>query len=344
MYLDEYITPAQLTGYARELPQPATLILDRFLPNVQINHIEAAIDELQRTNRSARFRNWDTPVRTGKRDTFETRKVKLPPLGQKLPVGEYEQLQLSLARTGGTDHDAMIEAIYADTDNNVRAIYNRLEIARGSVLEDGVFQLEDEDGLTLEADFGLEPDNNVAAAVVWSDHENATPLQDMRAWMLHYARLNGSRPAYALMSETVITDLVSCKEVREAASSGGSVLTPYVTDQALAAIFRDNRFPQIVPYDTVLDWDGTDKRVINDAKTIFLPQDPRSLGVTAWGITAEALTLMRGSNPQLTFSQAPGIVAVTTREGDPPRVWSKAGAVAMPLIRDPRKLMVATVR
>ncbi len=343
MYIDDYISPAELTWYAREVPSPLNLILEQFLPNVQINHIEAELGEVLRTNRAARFRSWDTPVSIGKRDTFETRRVKIPPLGQKLPVGEYEMLQLSLARTGGNDRAAMIEEIYRDTDNNVRSIYNRVEIARGDVLMDGKFTLVNEDGLTLEADFGLDPANNVAPGVLWSDSANGSPLTNMRGWMRDYAELNGTRPGYALMGEAVISALEESEEVRQAVSYGGSVLKPFVTDAELAGIFSTNRFPQIIPYDTVIDWDGSNKRVVDENKVIFLPPNPADLGITAWGITAEALALMGSNNPQLTFQQAPGIVAVTTREGDPPRVWSKAGATVMPLIKDVRKLMVATV-
>jgi hypothetical protein len=343
MYIDDYISPAELTWYAREVPSPLNLILEQFLPNVQINHIEAEIGEIQTTNRAARFRSWDTPVGIGKRDTFESRRVKIPPLGQKLPVGEYEQLQLALARTGGNDRLAMIEEIYKDTDNNVRSIYNRVEVARGDVLMDGKFTLVNEDGLTLEADFGLDSDNNVAPSTLWSDSADASPLQDMKAWMLAYAQLNGARPGYAIMSEEVISALEASAEVRQAVSYGGNILKPFATDQELAGIFATNRFPAIVPYDTAIDWDGSVKRVLDANKVIFLPQNPSDLGITAWGITAEALALMGSSNPQLTFQQAPGIVAVTTREGDPPRVWSKAGATVMPLLKDIRKLMVATV-
>lgn len=342
MYIDDYVTPAQLTGYAREVPGPANLLLERFLPNRPINHIEAAIDEVQRTNRAAKFRSWDTPVAIGKRDTFESRKVKLPPLGQKLPVGEYEQLQLALARTGGNDRAAMIEAIYNDTDNNVRSIYNRIELARGDVLEDAKFTLTNEDGLTLEADFGLDPDNNVTPAVLWSDAANASPLQFLRSLMIRYSQINGARPGWMVCGEAVIAALASSEEVRQASTSG-SVLPPFVTDQALATIFQQNRFPSIVPYDTVIDVDGVNTRVLDEGKVIFLPQNPEDLGFTAWGITAEALALVGSSNPQLSFDQAPGIVGVTTREGDPPRVWTKAGAVCMPILRDVRKLMVATV-
>lgn len=343
MYIDDYIPPVELTWYAREVPSPANLLLERFLPNVQINHIEAEIGEIVRTNRAARFRSWDTPVGIGRRDSLETRRMRIPPLGQKLPVGEYEQLQLALARTGGNDRAAMIEEIYKDTDNNVRSIHNRLEVARGDVLMDGKFTLVNEDGLSLEADFGLDPDNNVAPTTLWSDSANASPLQDMRSWMLSYAQLNGTRPGYAVMGEAVISALESSEEVRQAASYGGNILKPFVTDSELASIFATNRFPTIIPYDTVIDWDGSNKRVLAENKVIFLPPNPADLGITAWGITAEALALMGSSNPQLTFQQAPGIVAVTTREGDPPRVWTKAGATAMPLLKDVRKLKVATV-
>jgi hypothetical protein len=342
-YIDDYISPAELTWYAREVPQPANLILDQFLGNQPINHLEAEIGEIRKTNRAARFRSWDTPVGIGKRDTFESHKVKIPPLGQKLPVGEYEMLQLALARTGGNDRAAMIEAIYDDTDNNVRSIYNRIEIARGDVLMDGKFTLADEDGLTLEADFGLPTDNNVTPTTLWNDADDSTPLTNLRAWMLYYAQLNGTRPGYMLCGEAVISALETSEEVRQAISYGGSILKPFVTDAELAGIFATNRFPTIVPYDTVIDWNGTNKRVIDENKVIFLPPNPSDLGFCAWGITAEALALMGSNNPQLTFQQAPGIVAVTTREGDPPRVWTKAGATAMPLIKDIRKLMVATV-
>lgn len=343
MYIDDYISPAELTWYAREVPSPANLILEQFLPNVPINHIEAEIGEVKRTNRAAKFRSWDTPVGIGKRDQFETRRVKIPPLGQKLPVGEYEMLQLALARTGGNDRAAMIEEIYNDTDNNVRSIYNRIELARGDVLTDGKFTLTNEDGLTLEADFGLPSDNNVAPNVLWNDPANASPLQNYRAWIRTYALINGTRPGYQIMGEDAIAALESCQEVRQAASYGGNILKPFVTDQELAAILSNNRFPPIIPYDTVIEVDGVNTRVIPGNKVIFLPPNPADLGITAWGITAEALALMGSNNPQLTFQQAPGLVGVTTREGDPPRVWSKTGATCMPILKDIRKLMVATV-
>lgn len=343
MYIDEYIPAAQLTGYARELPAPANLILEQFLPNQQINHIEVELDALEKTNRAAKFRSWDVPVGIGKRDRFTRRKVAIPPVGQKLPVGEQESILLALARTGGDDRAAMIEAIYNDTDNNVRSIYNAAELARGDLLSDGVVNLDGE-GLELEADFGVPSGNLVTPGVLWSDTTNAVPLTNLRTWMQYYATLNGFRPGYAIMSETIIADLAMNAQVRQALSYNGSILKPFATDQELAGVFANNRFPMIVPYDTIIDVDGVSTRPIPENKVVFVPPDPSLLGLTAWGITAEGLILSQGQNPQLSFAQAPGIVGVTTREGDPPRVWTKAGAVVMPVLRDPNKLMVATVR
>ena len=56
-----------------------------------------------------------------------------------------------------------------------------------------------------------------------------------------------------------------------------------------------------------------------------------------------ALELAGGQNPSLEFNQLPGLVGVVIKEGDPVRIWTKVGAVGMPLITDPRRLMVSTV-
>lgn len=342
MIIDDIVTPAELTGYVREVPAPANLLLERFLPNRSLRSIKAAVTEVQRTNRAAKFRSWDTPVDIGRRDTFQSREVKFPPLGQKLPVGEQEELELEMARTGGDNRSALVDAIYDDADNNTRAIYNRMELARGDVLEDGKFTLR-ENGLILEADFGIAGNHLVAPTVDWdADYATTTPLSDLRPWIQRYVADTGERPAYMVMSETTIGHMQMSLEVRQAAAGAGQV-QPFVTDEALAQVLRVHRYPQIVPYDCLIDVDDVTTRTIKDGKVIFLPSDPSSLGFTAWGITAEALMLTRGMNPSLTFEETPGLAGVVTLEGDPPRRWTKVSAVGMPIISDPRRLMVATV-
>jgi hypothetical protein len=344
--IDDFVPAAELTAYVREVPGPNNLFLENFLPDRFFPDIRIAMRETQRTNRAATYRNWDAETRIGRRDTFRSSEVRLAPLGQKLPVGEQETLEIQAVRSGGNPYAAMIDEIYNDVDNNVRSIYNRLEIARGDVLMDGKFEIEsgenDLEGLT--ADFGLDPLNNVnPAGADWDDETNSTPLTDLRTWMLRYSTLNGGRPGFMVMSETTIGHLAMNEQIRTAVSGGSNVLAPYATDEQITRLMQVNRFPTIVPYDTSVEFLGVEKRVLDEGKVIFLPSDPSSLGYTAWGITPEALMLVRGQNPGLTFDNAAGMIGVVMREGEPAKIWTKVSAVAMPIITDIRRLMVATV-
>src|SRR5436305_223750 len=142
----DYLLPAQLTGYVREVPTPAVYTLNNWLPDRFVPDIEAAFDVMTRTNRAATFRSWDAETPTGKRDVFERRRIGLPPIGQKTVIGEHERLLLERARSGGDNRSRLIEAIYNEADTNVRAVRARMELARGDVLTDGKFTLTGENG------------------------------------------------------------------------------------------------------------------------------------------------------------------------------------------------------
>lgn len=348
MIIDDYMPATVLTGFVREVPYPANLRLNQYLPDRYVGDIEAAMDQVERTNRAAQFRAWDSETPISRRDQFTRSRVKLPPLGVKLPIGEYERLMLERARTGGDNRDAYIEAIYNDAEQLTREIYNRMELARGDALTDGVFRIADENGLKgLEADFGLPNTHLVAAATPWSNTGSATPLTNLGTWMeLYQEDAQGELPGLALTSRKVVNNLLLSQEIRDlfyrgdAVSGGPNLLTPAQLNTVLTAY----GYPPFVTYDTKLEKaDGTQERVIPDDKVIFLPSDPSSLGFTAWGVTAESLELAGGQNPGLLFSELSGLVGVVLKEGDPLRVWTKVGAVGMPIITNPKRLLVADV-
>jgi hypothetical protein len=343
--VDDYIEPAVLTGFIREVPTPYSLFLNRFLPDRQIGDIEAAIEQLTRTNRAAQFRAWDTETPVSKRDTFRRDKVKLPPLGVKLPIGEHERLMLERVRSGGDNRNSYVQAIYNDAEQLTREVRNRMEIARGDVLVDGKFTLAGENGLTIEADFGLDPSHLVNAATPWGTVASATPLLDMKAWIDLYVDEVGEKPGFMLTSNTVVNNLLLNAEIRALFYRGQTLAgTPDLITQAqLNQVLQAYGLPEIIEYNTKIEVNGSSQRVIPEDKVIFLPSDPASLGYTAWGITAESLELASGQNPSLEFEELPGLVGVVLKEGDPVRVWTKVGAVGMPLITDPRRLLVADV-
>lgn len=347
MIIDDYMQPTVLTGFVREVPYPSNLQLTNYLPDRFVGDIEAAMDQVTRTNRAAQFRAWDSETPVSRRDQFTRSRVKLPPLGVKLPIGEYERLMLERARTGGDNRDAYIEAIYSDAEQLTREVYNRMELARGDALIDGKFTIVDENGLKgLEADFGLPGTHLVAPTVPWSTTASATPLTNLKTWTeLYQDDANGDMPGLALTSRKVINNLLLSQEIRDlffrgdAVSGGPNLLTPAQLNTVLTAY----GYPPFVAYDTKIEVDGTATRVIPDDRVIFLPSDPSSLGFTAWGVTAEALELAGGQNPGLLFSDLSGLVGVVLKEGDPLRVWTKVGAVGMPIITDPKRLLVADV-
>lgn len=345
MIIDDYVQPEVLTGFVREVPQPATLMLNRFLPDRTIGNVEAAIDKLTRTNRAAAFRSFDSETAVGQRDSFQRSKIKLPPLGEKLPIAEQETLMLERARSGGDNRNAYVQAIYDDATTLVGNVRRRMELARGDVLSDGKFTLAGEGRLFLEADFGVPGGNIVAAGIVWSDHADATPLLDLKAWIDAYVDLNGERPGQILTSNTVVNNLLLSAEIRALFDRGNALSGPpnLLTSNMLNAVLQAHGIPPITTYDTKVNVDGSNVRVIAEDKFIFLPTNPADLGYTAWGITAESLALSSGQNPGLAFADLPGIVGVVLKDGDPVQTWTKVAAVGMPLITNPDLLMIADV-
>lgn len=333
----QYIAPATLTGYARAVPDPTVHVLKRFLPDRPVDSIEVLMDKLTRSNRAARFRTWDAETPIGKRPVSEERRVKLPPIGEKRVLGEWETMQLAMLQ--GVNPQVVANAALDDTADNVLAIYRRMELARGDLVTDGKFTITDEGGLKgLEADFGLPATHNVTAAVAWSDHTNAVPLDNLETWATLVAEDSGERPSFALLSSSAIGHMRSTVQVREAVGALGG--TPSrVTPGQLAAVLEAEGLPTLVPYDTLItDWAGNSARVTPVDRVILLPP---VIGYTAWGIGAEALALVQAR--QISLDEAKGIVAYCMTDGDAHRVSAKATAVAMPVIEDATRMLSADV-
>lgn len=331
---------AELTRFIREdVPANQNWILNRFLPDDYIQDIQVDVGTVNRTARVAQYRAYDAETPIGKRDTLTTSKVTIPPVGQKLVLGEYERLQLERAR-GAANSSVLEDEVYNDAANNARAIQARAELARGDVLTDGKFTLTDENGLTVEYDSGVDNTHVVSAGTAWSTTASADPVADLRTWRQVFIDDAGEPPAYALTSSRVMAYLLQNAAIRAlVASASGTpgIVTPAQLNTALTAF----GLPMLVEYDARVDVAGTSTRTIPDDKVILLPADGRSLGRTVWGITAEALELANSGAFDVT--DMAGMTAVTMKDGDPVRVWTKAAATCMPVIDDPRKILIADV-
>jgi hypothetical protein len=339
----DFIDPVQLTGFVREVPQPSTMSLNQFLPDTYIGDFDVAWDILNRTNRAAMFRAFDAEAPITSRDNFERKRVSMPPISVKNVVGELERLRLEQVRSGGNNQSRMVDAIYDDAANNTLEILRRYEIARGDVLTDWKFTIAGENGLTLESDFGMPSGHNPAALVPWTDYADSDPIAELSTWVNAYTDANGEPPGVLLTSRAVVGHMLMNAKLRTYMGSlAGS--PQMITRQQLNTVLDAFDLPPIQTYDSQFQTAaGSTVRPIPADRVLLLPREPGSLGRTFFGVTAEALELAGGANPGLLFSQAPGLTGVVIREGDALRTWIKVSALGMPVITDPKRLMVADV-
>jgi hypothetical protein len=108
-------------------------------------------------------------------------------------------------------------------------------------------------------------------------------------------------------------------------------------------LLASENIPPIRTYDANVDLDGVTTRVLTADKVLLVPANPGDLGYTAWGVSATALELVSANVADLSFEDAPGIVGVVEKTGPPYREFTFVDAVGMPVIANPRALMVADV-
>lgn len=347
LVFDGPVTPDDITTFTREVPVSDGFILEELLPNRYFEDFEVDFQELVKTNRVARFRNYDGRIHVSTRDAMSTKKVKLPPLSSSLNMGEYERLLIEFARTGGTREEAKVRAVYNDAENLTSEVLNRMELARGDALTDFKFSMFSNPALGeptgLDADFGAPDGHLVAPATLWTDITNSTPLTDLRAWNRTYRRDNGGARGGTLWTSIRVAELLQRnKEVIDAVYGAQQGRT-YVTLEELNRLLLSDQLPTVRTYDANVDVDGTITPIIPDNRLLITPSTPGALGYTAWGISATALELVNSAQVDLSFERAPGIVGVIIKVGPPFREFIYVDAVGMPIISNPRALMVATV-
>lgn len=339
---DGPVTPDAATAFVREVPTPATHLLNQILPDRLVPDYEVDVTETTRVNRVAKFRAPDGSIARTPRDSVETRKVRMLHVSSMDGKGELERMNIERLRQKGGDLAAATEAIYDDLANQTRYVHNRMELARGDVLTDGKLTLNENGLVDVEADFGVPAGNFKTAATLWSDAENSDPIAEMAAWVEYYTDVNGFPPAEMWLSRKIVGLLQKNKAIRTLSASLTG--TPGVVGRtAIAQALAEYELPPIGGvYDTRLDVDGDVTRVVPEDKVLFLPERG-TLGFTAWGITQTAQELVQSNQAELAFADAPGLAGIVVKSGPPFVEETYVDAIGIPVIEQPKALMVADV-
>lgn len=344
LFLDGPVPLDATTTFVQNVPWPSNLGFSNLFPRKEFDTDTVDFATLVKTNRVARFRNWDGAPWVSLRDTGQESRVKMLPLGGQLSQGEYERRQLQFAGAMGATsvQKKLADAVYNDLETLTYQTQNRLELAWGDVLSDGVLTIA-ENGVYQEVDFGVPNEHIVAPEVGWDDIENSTPLTDLVAWTDAYQATNGVKPGQVRTSLKIQRLLQRNQEIINAIRGAAAEVTR-VNLSELNDLLASEGLPTIVDsslYDSSFDVDGSTQRVIDDDKFLLLPSNISDLGFTAWGTPTTAFELQEKN---VHLETAAGIIGVIIREdGTVFRKFAMVDAVAMPILADPKKLMIGTV-
>ncbi|MFI6089538.1 major capsid protein [Streptomyces sp. NPDC051218] len=339
------VSVADLTVYARSIPNPSDFLLtQRVFAETQVKDVKWRVRKSKRRVNTASYRAYDASVPFAKRQAESTQtEGTLPALGQKLLVGEMEQLLLDASR--GADEDRLVELLYDDVERHVEAIRSRLELAAGDVLLDGKFSLAGENGLTVEVDYGVPQANMPTAPKPWSAPD-ADPIADELRWIDYLDSIGAPAPEMVLTSRKAWSHLASNQSYRAAyygTPAGGQTPTATLNPQQINSVRGNYGLPPVTFYKAQVWQDDVSKRVLPDDRWIMLPPDRVKWGQTQYGTTTESLALSRGTNPQIEREDAPGVVITRDVQDDPVQIWTKGAAAAMPVLYSPDCHITATV-
>lgn len=340
---DGPISPDALTTFIRNVPVESSLALVNLFPTryFDTNRIDWA--EFVKTNRTASYRSFDGAIHVSSRDAGSGKYVELLPFSDSLNMGEYETIAAQIARLGGTNKAAQVKAAYNDAERLMGTMNNRRELAWGDVLADGKLTLN-EGGFSGEADYGVPANQVTAPATAWTDHTNAKPLTDLDAQQEVRITNGYGRAGKMLLSRVDLGHLRRNKEIIDAVHGAAAGRTS-VSLAELNTLLESEDLPVVLPtYDTSLNVEGQNRRVLPDGAVLLLPDNPGDLGFFAYGLSATALELAKSKAAEMTFGDAPGVVGVVEKVGPPYREFTFVDAVGMPILTNAGLLSILDVR
>jgi hypothetical protein len=328
----DIVDPATLTGYARQSLadyEAGRGTLARWLPNRTIPDIVARfVRGATGLVDVAKFRAYDAEPEIGRRPAGARVTIELPAISQNIPVGEYEQIR---ARSGNVGDAQALVSIQNTTDLTVRAIADRIELQRGTVLTTGLATIA-QDNFTVSDDFGRPAGQTITAPALWSV-AGTDRLGQLQTWSDLLVDANGEPPGCMVMSTRVFRSLAAGTQFQTQLLNGGARnATP---DEARRTIEAAG-LPDIIVMDRRVSVDGVLQPVIPNDRVLLLPAPTdvnndggTQLGATFWGRTLAATEPGWG----IEDGAQPGIVSAVFRNDRPPMITEViSDAIGMPVL------------
>lgn len=317
------VDPVELTGYVRAALadlERNRFLLGQVLPTQTIDDIEyrfyaggaGLVD-------AATYRAEDAETPIGARRGAMRVSGELPPVSRKIRMGEYDRLRLRRV-----SDEVLRQSVLDDAVTMTQAVAARLELARSEALFTGELVLN-ENGVVATVDYGRTSSHNATASTVWSTTASATPITDLLA-ARELIRDAGGEPDFLAMNSQTYGEMIATAQVKNLAT--GVVTPSIVTDASVSQILAAHGLPPVTVYSARVSVAGTSTKVLADGKVILA--DRSQLGATLSGVTAEQIEYAGDVQ-----GMEPGIFAMSWKNPDPVSVWTKAGAIALPVLANP---------
>lgn len=259
--------------------------------------------------------------------------VELAPLGQQNRVSEYDRLMDRNAATPARVKDALGKRAV----NLGRAVADRLEMARGQVLQTGVLTIN-ENGFKASVDYGRDPSMQVNAAVPWFD-PTVDVIEEYVKWVEAYVELNGDKPAYGLASTQVINAFKKADIFGRVVSGPDAIYQRRATLADVQGFLQDEGLPTLKEYNRKVLRNGVNTDVLGSEYLIFTPSTSSNAGSTAMGTTLESLSPRYG----MVAGEESGIVVGAFESDNPMGLYLNSVAIGLPVLHDANKFMTAKV-
>lgn len=304
-------------------------LLDSWFPSIKTDKFFIEIERI--------IENGDLPVvalahardaeaRIGDRPSFESLKVEQILIKVKLNVTERIQHYLS----HGVKQNDITDYIYDDEGNLVSRVLARIELMRNQLLSTGKVSI-DENNFEREIDFGYKQSHS-KNFTGWSDptHDIMADLDTMKA----LAEAEGKVITRALTSSKNIGYIIKNEAIRKLFASAlqvptqTNILNWVYQNYGIAFAVNDAKYKE-------KNEDQTLHRFFPENVITFIAGEG-NLGTTVYGYTPEEDALPNIKND--------GYVTVTMwKTPDPVATWTKATAVALPVMNDIDRLFICKV-
>lgn len=324
------------------MPEPANEIFgDEKTENLTASY--QTIASQYQIPQMAYFHAFDTETKVSSRIPIDTHSIEKGYI--KAKINQSERL-LELTRTGVRD-DELFRYTFDDGMRLAEQVIVRANMLKNEVIATGIATIK-ENNLNLTINYGV-PENQTDYEFDFS--KGADVPAQIQA-IIDDATDNGITINGLYTSRKNLIKIRSHESVQKAINGVNSV-GALVTNSQLNDYMNDEYgITQIITNDNVYNAEnkiGTDGRPVVTTKRYYpadkmtflsIPANGR-IGTGLWGTPPEALNPLMSAS---TTSVSPYIYITQWTENDPAVLWTRAGALFIPVLYNPSSLFIATVK